>query len=52
MVVRLFGGWDFEQSDAHTRRPAIEGYKRGVPMGGELSMAPDGKAPTFLVATL
>jgi len=52
MVVRLFGGWDFEAEDAHTRRPAIEGYKRGVPMGGELSQAPRGKAPTFLVAAL
>jgi len=52
MVVRLFGGWDFEAKDAHTRRPAIEGYKRGVPMGGELSQAPRGKAPTFLVAAL
>ena len=52
MAVRLFGGWDFEAKDAHTRRPAIEGYKRGVPMGGELSKAPKGKAPTFLVAAL
>ena len=52
MAVRLFGGWDFEEKDAHTRRPAIEGYKRGVPMGGELSKAPKGKAPTFLVAAL
>ncbi len=52
MMVRLFGGWDFEAKDAHTRRPAIEGYKRGVPMGGELSKAPAGKAPTFLVAAL
>ena len=52
MAVRLFAGWDFEQKDAHTRRPAIEGYRRGVPMGGELSNAPKGKAPTFLVAAL
>jgi len=52
MVVRLFGGWDFEKKDALTRRPAIEGYRRGVPMGGELSNAPRGKSPTFLVAAL
>ncbi len=52
MVVRLFGGWDFTEEDAHTRRPAIEGYKRGIPMGGELAQAPKGKAPTFLVAAL
>ena len=52
MTVRFFAGWDFEEKDAHTRRPAIEGYRRGVPMGGELSNAPKGKAPTFLVAAL
>jgi len=52
MVVRLFGGWDFEQSDANTRRPALAGYMRGVPMGGELGAAPVGKSPTFLVAAL
>ena len=52
MVVRLFGGWDFEPNDAHTRRPAIEGYRRGVPMGGELTKAPRGKVPTFLIAAL
>jgi len=52
MAVRLFGGWDFESGDAHTRRPALAGYEKGVPMGGELSKAPSGKAPTFLVAAL
>ncbi|WP_206601126.1 DUF3604 domain-containing protein [Pseudophaeobacter leonis] len=52
MAVRLFGGWDFTDEDAHTRRPAITGYEKGVPMGGELSAAPEGKAPTFLVAAL
>ena len=52
MTVRMFGGWDFEQGDAHTRRPAIVGYERGVPMGGELSAAPAGQAPTFLIAAL
>ena len=52
MAVRLFGGWDFTEEDAHSRRPAITGYEKGVPMGGELSAAPEGKAPTFLVAAL
>jgi hypothetical protein len=28
------------------------GYTKGVPMGGDLTAAPDGKAPTFLVAAL
>ena len=52
MVVRFFGGWDFESSDANTRQPAVAGYRKGVPMGGDLSQAPAGKAPTFLVAAL
>ena len=52
MIVRFFGGWDFESADAHTRQPAVVGYQKGVPMGGDLSKAPAGKAPTFLVAAL
>jgi len=52
MLVRFFGGWDFENGDANTRQPAAVGYRKGVPMGGDLSQAPAGKAPTFLVAAL
>ena len=52
MVVRFFGGWDFVPADAHDRQPARIGYAKGVPMGGDLSDAPRGKAPTFLVAAL
>ena len=52
MVVRFFGGWDFEAMDAQTRSPAMTGYSKGVPMGADLSDAPEGKAPTFLVAAL
>lgn len=52
MVVRFFGGWEFTAADAQTRSPALAGYTKGVPMGGDLSRAPSGKAPTFLVAAL
>lgn len=52
MIVRLFGGWDFEATDAEDRLPARIGYSKGVPMGGDLRAAPGGKAPTFLVAAL
>ena len=52
MVVRFFGGWEFEAKDAHDRMPARVGYAKGVPMGGELAKAPAGKAPTFLAAAL
>ena len=52
MIVRFFGGWDFEARDAQNRLPAAVGYTKGVPMGGDLSSAPNGKAPAFLVAAL
>jgi Protein of unknown function (DUF3604) len=52
MIVRFFGGWDFQPADAKNRMPAAIGYTKGVPMGGDLSDAPAGKAPTFLVAAL
>ncbi len=52
LMVRFFGGWDFEPDDANSRLPAHAGYTKGVPMGGDLNNAPKGKAPTFLVAAL
>ena len=52
MVVRFFGGWDFDKADAEKRSPAMIGYSKGVPMGGDLAAPPPGKAPTFLVAAL
>ena len=50
MLVRFFGGWEFDAADAKSRLPAHAGYRKGVPMGGDLTAAPTGKAPTFLVA--
>ena len=52
MAVRFFGGWDFEAADANNRMPARIGYTKGVPMGGDLNSAPNGKSPSFLVAAL
>ena len=52
MLVRFFGGWEFVPTDAKSRLPADVGYAKGVPMGGDLTVAPAGKAPTFLVAAL
>ncbi len=49
MVVRFFGGWNFEESDTLSRTPGEIGYARGVPMGGVLKKA-RGEAPNFLVA--
>jgi len=52
MAVRLFGGYEFTEADAKSRNPAVSGYGKGVPMGGDLGVSPEGKAPTFLVAAL
>jgi hypothetical protein len=52
ITVRFFGGWDFAADDALSRLPAATGYNKGVPMGGDLRNAPDGKSPSFLVAAL
>src|SRR5262245_9285746 len=52
IIVRFFGGYDFVPADTQTRSPAIAGYTKGVPMGGDLRAAPSGKSPTFLVAAL
>ena len=52
MLVRFFAGWDFVKADADTRNPGLTGYTKGVPMGGDLHTAPDGKSPNFLVAAM
>ena len=52
MTVRFFGGWDFGPEDLQSRLLANVGYDKGVPMGGDLTSAPVGKAPTFLVGAV
>jgi hypothetical protein len=52
ILVRFWGGWEFESEDAQNRLPAAVGYANGVPMGGDLPAGPDGVAPRFLVAAL
>jgi Protein of unknown function (DUF3604) len=47
--VRFFGGWDFDEEDAYSSNLAEIGYKKGVPMGSELSKAMEGKSPAFLI---
>jgi hypothetical protein len=50
--VRVFAGWDFEPEEAQRPDFAKQGYARGVPMGGDLTKAPDGAAPTFMARAL
>jgi hypothetical protein len=50
--VRFFGGWDYNDNDLRSRAPAFRGYEKGVPMGSDLTKAPKGKSPTFMVYAL
>jgi hypothetical protein len=52
MTVRMFGGFDFSESMAYSKDMPVFGYASGVPMGGDLSNAPDGKAPRFLLSAM
>jgi hypothetical protein len=52
MAVRFFGGWDYTEADLNSRQPSFAGYSKGVPMGGDLTAAPDGKSPSFMVFAL
>ncbi len=56
-VVRVFGGWHFREGDQQRPDAARLGYRRGVPMGGDLAQAPPGGAPpggapTFLIQAM
>lgn len=49
ITVRFFGGWDFKSSDL-AGNWVMAGYKRGVPMGGNLK--PGSGAPSFIISAL
>ena len=53
IAVRFFGGWDYPDDLCAQPDFAAQGYAGGVPMGGDLSHAPEGgKAPRFAVWAL
>jgi len=52
MTVRLFAGWDFTRADVDRPDFAAQGYRRGVPMGGDLHSAPAGKSPVFVIRAM
>ncbi len=52
MGLRFFGGWEFTDDDLRTRNPAVVGYSKGVPMGGDLRPNEGDGAPSFLLAAL
>jgi len=49
IVSRFFGGWDYPEDLCFRGDRVARAYAEGVPMGGQLAAAGDGK-PTFLVA--
>jgi hypothetical protein len=51
MKVRFFAADDFVEEDATARPLAEVGYRKGVPMGGDLEVGAD-KVPSFLVAAI
>lgn len=48
IMVRFFGGWDYDESAAERPDYLDVAYKGGVPMGGDLTLAPLGQAPKFI----
>ncbi len=52
IAVRIFGGWDFKADEVERPDFARAGYARGVPMGGDLTKGPEGKAPSFMIRAL
>jgi hypothetical protein len=50
--VRLFGGFAYADQYDDPTLMTREGYQKGVPMGGDLPIAPDGQSPRFLVYAL
>ena len=47
--MRFFGGWDYAENDADRPDFAAVGYRKGVPMGGDLTRGEAGRAPRFLI---
>ena len=52
IMVRVFAGFDFGGVTTDSSDWIDVGYNQGVPMGGDLSSAPPGKPPTFMIASL
>ena len=52
MTVRVFAGWDYDEKDVLRPDFAKTGYLGGVPMGGDLTAAPDSKATRLMIRAL
>ena len=49
ITVRVFGGWDFDDTDVLRSDFVDIGYRKGVPMGGDLAQAQKGATPKLMV---
>jgi len=53
ITVRFFGGWDYQEGDVYQSDMAEIGYRKGVPMGSDLTKEKSGKkSPIFMVAAM
>ena len=53
MTVRFFGGWDYPLDLCQEPDFVAQGYRQGVPMGGDLPVIKEsGKKPRFAVSAL
>ena len=50
--LRFFGGWYYLASDVSASDMIAIGYKKGVPMGGDLNKAPANKSPSFMISAI
>ena len=50
IVPRFFAGWNFPDNLCDSRSLVDTGYRDGVPMGSDLSGAPEGGAPVFVAS--
>ena len=52
ITLRFFGGWAYVDEDALSPSFAKIGYRKGVPMGGDLVEQAGADAPSFLVSAV
>lgn len=52
IVVRMFAGWDYPADLCDRADLVAEGYRRGVPMGGDLPPPGQAGAPVIVVSAL
>lgn len=47
--LRMFGGWDYQEGDLQDSSYPDNGYRKGVPMGGDLFANKAGQAPSLMI---